>query len=125
MKSNFKEITLDWDNCFGTEEDQKQYFRWLMALVKFRERHVKEIINIYMRLSSSGTGVHIKIVLKKPISFLKLMQYRALLWDDPVRLKMDLIRSLVKGEVTDFGTLKSRTERRIRLKGGLKYDRIR
>jgi hypothetical protein len=120
MKSNFKEITLDWDNCFRTEEDQKQYFRWLMALVKFRERHVKEIINIYMRLSSSGTGVHIKIVLKKPISFLKLMQYRALLWDDPVRLKMDLIRSLVKGEVNRLWDVKIKDGKTYKVKRWIK-----
>jgi len=62
------------------------------------------IVNQFYRRSCNG-NVHILIELDKPVSFLRSLQIRAWLGDDPIRIKMDLRRTLDRGYFNTYDRL--------------------
>ncbi len=86
----FKIITLDYDDVFNDVDNFKDYLDNLDKIYKLKNKKI--VKNVYVRVSSRGNGVHIKLELFKPISFMKLLVYRVFLGDDINRIRMDILR---------------------------------
>jgi len=59
--------------------------------------------SVMIRRSPSG-NVHLMIKMKSRHDFIELVMFRALLGDDPVRIRSDLVK-LLKGQFSVFGQL--------------------
>ncbi len=86
----FKTITLDYDEVFSNADNFREYLNNLNEIYKLKTKKI--IKSIYIRISSRGNGIHIKLELYKPITFLKLLKYRVMLNDDVNRIRMDILR---------------------------------
>ncbi|MEM3860524.1 MAG: hypothetical protein QW478_14205 [Candidatus Micrarchaeaceae archaeon] len=92
------EITIDWDDCF-VNENFEEYLDMINNLNDFIKKHRKEIKDVFYRVSSRENGIHIKIIFKHNLSILRQFQYRAILDDDALRIRADLVRSLAGKEI--------------------------
>ena len=89
-------IKLDWDIKKGQLKGAgKPHMKALHDYVTSYRNHDR-IINVQMR-SSPRKNLHVKILLASSLSYIEEIERRALLWDDPLRIKLDLVR-LLNGE---------------------------
>jgi len=74
-------ITIDYDTKF-------EAFNKLLELIYYRD-----IFNydLYYRFSSSGRGIHVKIIFDKEMSFDERITIRRVLGDDQSRIELDII----------------------------------
>ncbi|MFP3209289.1 MAG: hypothetical protein RXR82_06290 [Nitrososphaeria archaeon] len=90
-------FTVDIDEPYDEFLDRADEFIELLQELQYWGGAIREV---WIRKSASG-NVHIMVRMKSRHDFLSITMYRALLGDDPVRIRSDLVK-LLKGQYGVF-----------------------
>jgi len=94
----FKEVYVDIDLKYDTFSGTKIFKHMLDNYNEIQTAWNNIISEIYIRKSSSG-NVHLKLVIDKDydLTFTYMMMLRTMLFDDPLRIGLDMRRVAVRG----------------------------
>lgn len=100
MNEIISEIYVDVDVKYKLYMEQGHPAAMIRGLLSWLPMHFK----LYIR-KSPNKRVHLKLVPERPVSLFGSMQIRALLNDDPFRIRQDLARYHLTGDVTKTGRI--------------------